>query len=214
MLAGVDHVPALAGRMATGGRLNARNTLEVLLGDAGDTLATAGGRPRPGGRKVRRVQRRLGDGVALRRDVDLYRFVSPAGGRFTAATGLPAGGTPVDTALRLFDASGAPIAYNDNSDGAYSRIDATLEAGTYYLGVSGSPNTSYDPAAAGGRIPGAVGDYLLTMSLDRGDTLYAATATGLFVGGDFLQANCADRRRGRPGQGRGLLPDRRGPAAR
>ena len=39
--AGVDSVPALSGVTATGGRLNALSTLNILLGDAGDTLASA-----------------------------------------------------------------------------------------------------------------------------------------------------------------------------
>src|SRR5262249_18062329 len=65
------------------------------------------------------------------------------------------------------------IDLNDNDAGGitkYSRIDHFLEAGTYYVGVSGAGNDDYDPNRAGSGTAGDIGNYTITFNLDNGDT--------------------------------------------
>ena len=131
----------------------------------------------------------LGDGAFGSRDVDFYQFTAPAGSTLKAITSLPAGGTAMDTVLRLFDSAGTPLAVNDDFSGLYSRLDYTFTtAGTYYVGVSGAANAGYNPTSGGSGVAGSTGDYRLDLSLDIGDTLGTATVTGLAGTGSFAQA--------------------------
>jgi hypothetical protein len=112
---------------------------------------------------------RIGDGLYVSRDVDMYQFRAQAGLVLTASTSLPSGGTPVDTVLTLFDASGNVLyqvgSMTGNSD---SYLQVTLPShGTYYLGVSGGPNYYYDPNTGGSGYIGGQGDYSLTLRLDK-----------------------------------------------
>src|SRR5439155_1305602 len=114
----------------------------AVVPDIGDTLATAldtGLRSLGGTFSNTQV---LGNGPFGTRDVDLYRLDVPANSVLRARTSLPAGGLSVDTILRLFDASGTPLAIDDDSAGGlYSAFPYTFPtAGTYYVGVSGHDN--------------------------------------------------------------------------
>ena len=74
--------------------------------------------------------------------------------------------------MRLFDESGAEIAANDDIEQGvqqFSRIEANLEPGTYYAGVSGFDNGSYDPNVAGSGVSAATGNYSLQFDLDNSD---------------------------------------------
>ncbi|MEE8594164.1 MAG: hypothetical protein V3T03_08565, partial [Candidatus Bipolaricaulota bacterium] len=42
-----------------------------------------------------------------------------------------------DTTLAIYDEDLWEVAYNDDADGSWSRIEATLAAGTYYIIVEG-----------------------------------------------------------------------------
>lgn len=193
ILAGVDPVPALSGLVATGGRLNARNTLNLLMGDVGDTLNTARvTKIASPGDRFTLPSTSIGDGPRGNLDVDLYRINATAGSTLTARSSLPLGGAAMDTVLQLFDASGNPLALNDDFDGLYSRLVHTFTtAGTYYVGVSGYGNQNYLAVSGGNTTPGSVGDYGLDLSLDVGDTRASAQATGLSAGGRFVQTNAA-----------------------
>lgn len=90
-------------------------------------------------------------------DVSLYRFELPEGHRWRVGVEVSAqrDGSPLDSALALFDAQGRPIAVAEfgRSDAkADPYLFADLAPGTYYLGVSGSGNLAdlpggYNPAA-------------------------------------------------------------------
>jgi subtilisin family serine protease/subtilisin-like proprotein convertase family protein len=189
---GVDTLPALAGLTATGGRLNIHNSLESLPDDAGDTLSTARATRllafTPGDHFVL-SSAHLGDGTYAAKDVDFYQLTATAGSSITATTSAAEGGTAVDTVLRLFNSTGNPVTINDNANGsAYSRLDYTFPtSGTYYLGISGAPNTGYQPNSGGSGIAGSTGDYRLDVSLDIGDTMNKALATNLVLGGQFTR---------------------------
>ena len=71
-----------------------------------------------------------------------------------------------DTVLRLFDSSGNQLALNDNAGSATtaSFIRANLVAGaTYYVGVSGTGNSTYSAVSGSGTATGATGNYGLSI---------------------------------------------------
>jgi hypothetical protein len=124
-------------------------------------------------------------GAAGSADVDMWSFQATAGSSVTASTSLPGGGAPMDTYMRLFDANGNQLAANDDGNGnLYSLISNYVFAatGTYYLGISGYPNYSYNPVDGSGTVNGSQGDYQLNLSVtavDPGTTLGTALNTGI-----------------------------------
>lgn len=105
-------------------------------------------------------------------DVDIFRFVPSVSGRIeirTDTTGSSdAGATQADTFLRLFDATGVELAYNDDgyigTVGSFLRVNV-IAGQTYYIGVSGNSGTprSYNPLNGAGVAAGATGSYALTV---------------------------------------------------
>lgn len=111
----------------------------------------------------------IGDAPNVTNDVDLYSFYAVGGTSITATTSFPAGMTSMDTILRLFDSSGNQLTYNDddpNGGTLYSGIYNYVlpQTGTYYIGVSGYANFSYDPSVSGSGTGSSTGDYTLTLS--------------------------------------------------
>jgi V8-like Glu-specific endopeptidase len=153
--------------------------------DVGDTLAMAEVTGIGPGSGAYTHSTSIGIGGHGDKDVDLYRFVAAAGSTVLLSTSLPAGGNPMDTILRLFDASGTQLAVNDDFGGSlYSHVEHTFAAsGTYYAGVSGYSNFNYDPNVAGSGVAGSTGDYHLTLQLD------SPVGTGTWVGVDFGRAD-------------------------
>ena len=86
-------------------------------------------------------------------DVDMYSFTPSAAGLYAFRTDTRQA-YDADTALRLFNAAGAEIGFNDNvGAGVASAITANLAAGQRYLiGVTGTgPNArAYDPLTGAG----------------------------------------------------------------
>jgi subtilisin family serine protease len=110
----------------------------------------------------------IGDGANRRRDVDLFAVSLTAGDVLTVDVDAAVLGSGLDSYLRLFDASGWPLAANDDADGS---LDSALgfiapQTGTYYVGLSAFGNTRYDPFVAGSGRPGATtGDYVLAFEV-------------------------------------------------
>ena len=100
-------------------------------------------------------------------DVDLYTFTPATTGAYDLRTGTSEEGS-ADTVLRLFDAGGTQLGLDDNADATTtaSYLRADLTAGTtYYLGVSGSGNSTYDPIAGTGTTDATTtGLYTLSVS--------------------------------------------------
>ncbi|MDP7637180.1 MAG: DVUA0089 family protein, partial [Phycisphaerae bacterium] len=108
----------------------------------------------------------IGDGAVGARDVDLFALQVEAGMVLSADIDAWENGSTLNSLLRVFDADGNELTFNDDIHGSDSFIEYALtRAGTYYVGVSGFGNFSYDPLAAGGELAGSTGDYILTMSL-------------------------------------------------
>ena len=125
-------------------------------------------------------------------DIDLYKFEVADSGTFKAeivAERLSASSF-LDSALRLYkeDAGGVRrlVAQNDDyfSADAYIELELT-EAGTYYLGVSSTGNTDYDPTISdsgfGGRSDGL---YELRMNFRSDASSALRDATGTVFDGD------------------------------
>jgi hypothetical protein len=80
------------------------------------------------------------------------------------------------------------LAFDDDSGGGlYSLISDFVipSAGTYYLAVSGFPNTAYNPTILGNGVVGAYGDYRLDLSLVPGplDHFRVTTSVGTTTAG-------------------------------
>ena len=103
------------------------------------------------------------------RDIDLVRLNLEAGSNvvlIASSTTIP--GSLLDPYLRLFDESGREIASNNDFGGTRdSKITFTVpKTGRYFLGVSGSANTRYNPNVANsGANGGSQGQYELTVDV-------------------------------------------------
>ena len=114
----------------------------------------------------------IGDGLYGPKDVDLFRFTLPTAGSVTLDVDAHRIGSPLDAWLRLFGASGLEIAGGVDDGSGDPHLSFWLEAGTYYVGVSGHPNVAYDPAQADSGAPSDTGgDYQLTVRAHSSDEL-------------------------------------------
>lgn len=159
-------------RVSRPGRIRYRPLLtpleERIVPDVGETLATALDTGLGPGRGSFATIEFVGDGPSGNRDVDLYRFQALLGSTVTATTSQPPGSQAMNTFLRLFDDQGAQLAFNDDEPffSRYSQIPFTFPAaGTYYIGVSGAPNSMYDPKVAGSGVSGSTGNCRLDLTL-------------------------------------------------
>jgi hypothetical protein len=101
-----------------------------------------------------------------RRGVGMYRLQAYAGTTIYAlATPQLGTGDSFNTVIRLFNSSGGQVAIVDpNSPVALLQYKVPLTGtGTYYVGISGHGNASYNPNSAGSGAPAAFGDYSLTL---------------------------------------------------
>ena len=142
----------------------------VVVPDAGDTIKQAvridaGSAVRTGVR----VTGQVGDGRHAARDVDFYRINLARGQRLVVdldAASLPVKSS-LDGYLRLFNANGKQVAFNDDFNGSTdSLLSFTAKtAGVYYVGVSGYGNAAYNPTKAGSGRAGSTGGYELAFSI-------------------------------------------------
>lgn len=124
-------------------------------------------------------------------DIDMYRFQVTAKGLFTAETFAERLGesSSLDSALRLYrEVNGVRtlIAQNDDYYSEDSFLKLQLEPGIYYIGVSSTGNTSYDPTiedtGMGGTSEGA---YQLRVNFRPDVTNSLADTTGVAFDGDL-----------------------------
>ena len=130
--------------------------------DAGDTIAAAAAVNLPANRRVT-IAQTIGDNGFAGQDVDLYQVTGVAGDVFTLDAARQSANSLY---LRLFDAAGVQLVAdgfsgpNSSPRIANFRLPAT---GTYYVGVSGWSNTTYNPNTANSGANGATGNYALTL---------------------------------------------------
>ena len=147
--------------------------------DVGDTLATALPIDLPDGGRVT-INGRTDDGMAAAGlDVDLYKLVLAAGDQLTARIdgfldNNFFGNNFFGPTIRLFTAAGVELS---------PQLFVIPAAGTYYLGISGAGNASYNPAVAGSGTPSIPSIFSInyTLTIERlaiGDSrLSAITST-------------------------------------
>jgi hypothetical protein len=94
-------------------------------------------------------------------DVDLFRFTVTAHQQITIIIGRPAGST-FASLLRLFNARGQQLAVS--SGGPDAMLSFKFAAGgTYYVGVSGRGNGSYNAVTGGGARAGSTGSFSIAL---------------------------------------------------
>jgi subtilisin family serine protease len=144
-------------------------------GDANGTLAGAILAPTLDGSPVSPLFGSIGlDGASTNigdKDVDIFKFDLAYSGSVTLELGSNTNSPrDFDSYLRLFDRNGTEIGNaNDGGIGQFSKLTTNLNAGTYYVGVSGFSNSSYNPTQAGSGVTGATGNYTLQLSLGSND---------------------------------------------
>jgi hypothetical protein len=105
----------------------------------------------------------IGDGSFGSRDIDFYGAQLEAGKTYTIDINARSLATPssLDSVLRIFDANGRQLARNDDfnrSHDSFLRFTPKT-TGTYYVGVSGYRNSSYNAMSGAGRRVGSTGSY-------------------------------------------------------
>jgi len=142
----------------------------IGLVEPNDTLGTAEVLPTfSGSGQATLTGLQIGDGVQAGLDVDLFAINIPRGGQIRAeviAQNRP-GGSSLDSFLRLFDNAGNELTANDQFNGQDALVDFFVPTGgTYFVGVSGFPNTSYDPTVTGSGVPQSGGIYDLSIGVE------------------------------------------------
>lgn len=94
-------------------------------------------------------------------DADVFTFASPGGTTTINATGASPD-TNLDILLELIDSSGSVVASNNPVSALNASITTTLNAGTYYLRVTGTGKGSV--SGTGYSDYGSLGEYNLTLS--------------------------------------------------
>ncbi|MEM9510572.1 MAG: DVUA0089 family protein [Cyanobacteria bacterium P01_E01_bin.35] len=156
--------------------------------DTNGTIARAMKGPVLDGSAINPIRESIGfDGiVALDNDVDFYSFqvVSPGIIKIELTSNLFAP-DDFDSYLQLFDSSGTQLAANDNIavNNTFSQIEVSLDPDIYFVGVSGSNNTNYDPNEPGSGTAGDTGSYTLEFSHRNSKT------NDLLINNDDLNLN-------------------------
>ncbi len=126
-------------------------------------------------------------------DINVYKFVLPNSGQLNLETIAERMGqldpsknpSQLDTVITLYDANHNIIARNDNYYGKDSFVQMPLSAGTYFVAVTSTGNTNFDPSRTdtgfGGTTQGA---YQLRMTFTPTQTLGIKDTTGTLLDGD------------------------------
>ncbi|MEO1095002.1 MAG: pre-peptidase C-terminal domain-containing protein [Cyanobacteria bacterium J06638_28] len=127
-------------------------------------------------------------------DIDLFEVQVNAGEQLTVDIDAEVIGSEIDSYLRLFDASGTELSFNDDDsitvDSLLSFVATTT--GTYYVGVSSDGNEEYDPFVEGSGDEDDTGTYRIAINVtdfavepEPNDTLAQAIETGINGLGSF-----------------------------
>ncbi len=119
--------------------------------------------------------------LATTHDVELYALNLAQGDAVTAAVAAQSKGSALDALLRVFDGTGAQIAFTNNLSGVDPQLAfQTPGAGTYYVGVSAAGNDSYDPRVAQSGAGLTQGPFELDLSVTHRPDL---VGTAFHIGG-------------------------------
>jgi hypothetical protein len=110
---------------------------------------------------------------ALGNDINVYRFNLTSAGRLNVETiaerlqalGLGGAAGQLDSVITLYDATGKIVARNDDYYGKDSFLQLDLNAGTYYVAITSTGNTNFDPTVINSGAGGTTaGGYQLRMT--------------------------------------------------
>jgi hypothetical protein len=120
---------------------------------------------------------RLADSQA----VDLYGVHLDARDQLTVRVSAQGTGSGLQSILRVFDATGRPVALDDQEGGDPQLTFQAAAAGAYYVGVSSAGNDAYDPTVvSSGHAGTSVGIYTLNLRQIAGAPLRADLAGSSF----------------------------------
>jgi YD repeat-containing protein len=144
-------------------RRRPRLTLEVLedrtLPSTHQTLATALGL------SFHNNQATVSGYLASPSEADLFRVSLAAGEVVTARVSAQDTGSALDSALRVFDGGGRPIALNNDFNGRDPELTfQAAKTGTYFVGVSAVGNTDYNPGVQDSGTGQSAGLYALSLT--------------------------------------------------
>jgi len=115
--------------------------------------------------------------IAAPESFDLYRISLHPGDVVSAAVSAQVTGSGLESALRVFDSSGHPLATDDQEGGDPQLTFQAATAGDYFVGVSSAGDDAYDPNVAGSGSGGATtGTYALDVRLTPDQPLAAELA--------------------------------------
>ncbi len=99
-------------------------------------------------------------------DVDMVRIDVQQGADVTINVSTTSIGSTLDSFLRVFDIEGNQVASTASMGGGNSLLTLTdLDAGAYFVGVSGAGNQTYDPVIPGLAASGSTGTYELSIEI-------------------------------------------------
>jgi hypothetical protein len=110
---------------------------------------------------------------ALGNDINVYRFNLSTAGKLNVETiaerlqslGLASSASQLDSVITLYDATGKIVARNDDYYGKDSFLQLDLAAGTYYVAITSTGNTNFDPTVINSGAGGTTaGGYQLRMT--------------------------------------------------
>jgi hypothetical protein len=137
-------------------------------------------------------------------EVDLYSVTLQSGETIDASVDAAGSGSGLASLLCIFDASGTPLALDDQQGGDPELSFQAATAGLCYIGVSSAPNDNYNPAVAESGIPGGTtGLYTLHAKLTTAATLRPdltgssfRTGVDMAAGGDTVPVSFTVQNRG------------------
>lgn len=137
-----------------------------------DSITTATIGTLTGDSAVITVTGNIGDNTALSdpsADVDLVRVDLAKGASVIANVNALSIGSPLDSYLRVFDSQGRELAFNDNRFGSTDSRIAFIAPndGSFYFGVSGSGNSTYNASVFGTGTGASSGNYQLVLDITR-----------------------------------------------
>lgn len=138
-------------------------SLSITIADLDDQISEATNMG-----TITSLQRRDG-AVDTVRDVDIYKFTVSAGQH--VGFDIDTSNGTLDSYIKVMSSDGTVLAFNDNdkatgeSDSNDSYVEYTFtNAGTYFIAVSSTENTSYNATDGTGDTAGSVGGYTLIAS--------------------------------------------------
>ncbi len=127
--------------------------------------------------------------LSIPTEVNLYSLSMQRGETIRVSVDAQQAGSALESLLRVFDADGTPMALDDQQGGDPQLTFQAATAGTYYIGVSGAPNDSYNPEVANSGTPGGTtGLYTLDVTHSTSTILLPDVAGSSFRTGVDMAA--------------------------